>query len=463
MDQFTSGRDLAGARATPVGKTAVVVGAGIAGLTAAGALADWFEQVVVLDRDPLPDTPMHRPSTPQSRHSHGLLVGGLLAQDALFPGIADDFASAGAVSVRINRDLREEPAHRDPMPQRDFGRSALAMSRPLLEFTLRGRAAQLPNVTFRPATRMIGLIKEQKERRITGVRCSAVDGHGIETLPADLVIDASGRGHLTAAVLQCMGHERPRETAVGIDLRYTTAVLPVPDDAPAAWKLVLTHHDAPRSSRRAILLPMEGDRWMLSAMGRGKQEPPADWDSLLRFLRQLTTPTIYNAVRKLTPMGELTRFAFTESIWRHFEEVEAFPDGLIPIGDAICRFNPLYGQGMTVASKEAQLLHRMLASRASEDDPLEGLGRAFLAEATPLIETPWMMAAIPDFVFPETRGERPVDLEERLRFAGALSRVAARDAAVQRLAIEVWHMLRPRSAYQDPELVRLIEEEMAMA
>ena len=104
------------------------------------------------------------------------------------------------------------------------------MSRPLLEFTLRGRAAQLPNVTFRPATRVIGLIREQNAPRVTGVRCTAVDGYGIETLRAELVIDASGRGHLTAAVLQCMGHERPRETVVGIDLRYTTAVLPVPDD-----------------------------------------------------------------------------------------------------------------------------------------------------------------------------------------------------------------------------------------
>jgi 2-polyprenyl-6-methoxyphenol hydroxylase-like FAD-dependent oxidoreductase len=207
MDQITFEGNRPRARATPIGKTAVVVGAGIAGLTAAGALADGFEQIVVLDRDPLPDNPMHRPSTPQSRHSHGLLVGGLLAQDALFPDIAEDFANAGAVPVRINRDLCEEPAHRDPMPQRDFGQSALAMSRPLLEFTLRVRAAQLPNVTFRPGTRVIGLIREQNARRVTGVRCTAVDGHGIETLPADLVIDASGRGHLTAAVLQCMGHE----------------------------------------------------------------------------------------------------------------------------------------------------------------------------------------------------------------------------------------------------------------
>jgi hypothetical protein len=123
----------------------------------------------------------------------------------------------------------------------------------------------------------------------------------------------------------------------------------------------------------------------------------------------------------------------------------------------------MYGQGMTVASREAHLLHRLLAARALEHDPLQGLGQAFLAEAKPMIETPWMMAAIPDFAFPDTRGERPVDLEERLRFAGALSRVAARDAAVQRMVVEVWHMLKPRSAYQDAELVRRVEEEMAVA
>jgi 2-polyprenyl-6-methoxyphenol hydroxylase-like FAD-dependent oxidoreductase len=183
MDQHIIEGNRPGARATPIGKTAVVVGAGIAGLTAAGALADWFEQVVVLDRDPLPDSPLHRPSTPQSRHSHGLLVGGLLAQDALFPGIIEDFATAGAVPVRINRDLREEPAHRDPMPQRDFGRSAFAMSRPLIEFTLRRRAAQLPNVTFRPATRVIGLMREPNAPRIGCAARPSMDTASRRCLP----------------------------------------------------------------------------------------------------------------------------------------------------------------------------------------------------------------------------------------------------------------------------------------
>ena len=178
MDQFTGGRDLAGARGAPIGKTAVVVGAGIAGLTAAGALADWFEQVVVLDRDPLPDRPMHRASTPQSQHSHGLLVGGLLAQDALFPGIAENFAGAGAgaVRVRVNRDLREEPAHRDPMPQRFRSERVcdVAAAAGIYPAPARGSACQRHVPGGNPGDRFDQ--GTERTARVTGVRCTAVDG-----------------------------------------------------------------------------------------------------------------------------------------------------------------------------------------------------------------------------------------------------------------------------------------------
>jgi 2-polyprenyl-6-methoxyphenol hydroxylase-like FAD-dependent oxidoreductase len=143
--------------------------------------------------------------------------------------------------------------------------------------------------------------------------------------------------------------------------------------------------------------------------------------------------------------------------------MKAFPDGLIPIGDAICRFNPVYGQGMTVAAREATLLYHLLAARAAELDPLAGLGQLFLAETKPLIETPWTMAALPDLAFPSTRGDRPADLEHTLQFAAALSRLAARDAAVQRLLVEVWHMIEPRNVLQDPKLIRRVEAEMAEA
>jgi 2-polyprenyl-6-methoxyphenol hydroxylase-like FAD-dependent oxidoreductase len=444
----------------PIGKQAIVVGAGIGGLAAAGALADWFEHVIVLDRDVLPDEPTPRSGTPQSRHSHGLLLGGLLALEELFPDIQGHLVRAGAVPVRIIRDMREEWPDREPAPQRDFGWISYTMSRALIESTLRRCVSERANVSFRQTTRALALLADARGRRVVGLRCEPMGGGAGETLSADIVVDASGRGELTKTLLQSIGRPLPSETAIGIDLGYTTAVLDIPDGAPSDWKVLLTHAEPPRSSRLAVMLQIEGDRWMMTAAGRGDDRPPGDWTALLDYLRHLSTPTLYNAVRHARPVGELARFGQPESIWRHFERLKAFPDGLIPIGDAICRFNPIYGQGMTVAAKEASLLHRLLGSWATQRDPLAGLGQLFLAEAKSLIETPWMMAAIPDFAFPETRGDRPADLDYSLRFADALSRIAARDAAVQRLMIEVRHMLKPRAVYEEPALRQRVEAEM---
>jgi 2-polyprenyl-6-methoxyphenol hydroxylase-like FAD-dependent oxidoreductase len=448
---------------TLIGRQAVVIGAGIAGMAAAGALAGWFEQVIVLEQDRLSDTPEHRSGTSQGYHAHGLLVGGLVALETLFPGIGADFVRAGAVPLRINQDLREEPANRDPMPQRDFGISGCTMSRPLIEATLRRRASRHQNVVFRPDSQVLCIEASPDGKRVTAVRCATGEDRVIETIPADIVIDASGRGQLTLDLLQWIGRPVPAETTIGVDICYTTAVLPIPDDAPSDWRLVLTHADAPHSGRRAVMVPIEGNRWMMTVIGRGPDRPPAQWDKLLDYLRQLATPTIYNAVRRVTPAGRLARYLFPRSVWRHFESLETLPGGLVPIGDAICRFNPTYGQGMSVAAKQAVLLSRLLASRMSLPDPLAGLGSAFLAEAKPLIQTPWSMAAVPDFAYPATYGERPADLQRSLHVAGALSRLAARDEAVQKLMVEVWHMLKPYSALQKPELLSRLEEEMAEA
>jgi 2-polyprenyl-6-methoxyphenol hydroxylase-like FAD-dependent oxidoreductase len=446
-----------------IGKQAVIIGAGIAGLATAGALADWFERVIVLERDNLPDEAVPRSGTPQSWHSHGLLVGGLFALEALFPHLGEDLSRAGGVPIRINRDLREEFPDRDPMPQRDFGWVGYTMTRPLLESTLRQRAMQRSNFTFRQGTRVLGILAESDGRRVTGVRCVTTESGQNETFPADLVVDASGRGQLTTAVLQSSGRPLPDETAIGIDMGYTSVVLDALENPASDSKVVMTHANPPQSTRQGVLFQIEGNRWMITVAGRASDRPPGEWSEVLAYLRQFSTPTIYNAVRNASPIGTPARFGLPASVWRHFGRLQNFPDGLIPIGDAICRFNPIYGQGMTVAAMEACLLHRLLGARASEQNPFAGLGKAFLAEAKPLIETPWTMAAIPDFAFPDTRGERPADLENSLRFAQALSRVAARDEAVQKLTVEVWHLLKPQSALQDPAIMRQVEAEMAEA
>jgi len=160
-------------------------------------------------------------------------------------------------------------------------------------------------------------------------------------------------------------------------------------------------------------------------------------------------------------------YGFRESIRRHFDRLEPLPHGLIPLGDSICRFNPVYGQGMTVAALEAAQLKRLLDARAAAANPLEGLNTAFLAEIEAVIDAAWQMSAIPDLASPTARGERPANLSFVLQFGLALMELAARDPEVHKLDAQVRQLMLPPSALMEPALVQrvmaLIAERQAAA
>jgi 2-polyprenyl-6-methoxyphenol hydroxylase-like FAD-dependent oxidoreductase len=201
------------------------------------------------------------------------------------------------------------------------------------------------------------------------------------------------------------------------------------------------------------MAPLEGNRWILTLVGRHGDKPPDDRDGFLACARQLRTPTIYDAIKQAEQLGDIARFGFPASVRRHFDQLEEFPRGLLPFGDSMCRFNPVYGQGMSVAAQEACLLRELLKHRTGVADPLDGLAQAFFGEAAASIETPWELAAVPDLAHPKTEGKRPEDLEQRLAFSEAFNHLAAEDPAVHKLLFEVLHLLKPRSALSDPDLV----------
>jgi 2-polyprenyl-6-methoxyphenol hydroxylase-like FAD-dependent oxidoreductase len=442
-----------------IGKQAVVIGAGMGGLAAAGALAGHFEQVVVLERDALPSEPMPRVGTPQARHAHGLLTSGQRALSELFAGFEQDLRRAGAVLLKAGLDARVERPGYDPFPQRDLGLVSYALSRPALEFAVRRRVETQANIVLRQRCRVQDIMATPDGDAVTGLRFENGDG-AIETLLADLVVDASGRGALTLELLQSIGRALPEESTIGVDIGYSTCVFAIPDDAPADWKGVFTFGQAPQDSRGALLYPMEGNCWMVSLGMRHDRTLPSDTDGFLDFARTLRTPTIYNAISRARPVTEVARYGFPASVWRRFDRLDCFPRGLLPIADAICRFNPVYGQGMSVAALEACLLRAVLARLVAETDPLAGLAPAFFAEIPALIATPWSVANL-DFIFPDTRGERPPDFDATLRFGMALNRLAAEDPAVHKLTAEVQNLLKPRSVYGDPALVERVLAVMA--
>ncbi|HTD16941.1 MAG TPA: FAD-dependent oxidoreductase, partial [Chthoniobacterales bacterium] len=405
-----------------LGDRAIVVGGGIAGLSAARVLSDRFHQVVILDRDELPDSATPRPGVPQGKHPHGLLAGGLNALEQLFPGFGNELTRAGAVPIDRGSDILFELPGQDPWPRIEIHHPTYSLTRPLLELTLRNQVARLTNVKVRGGCRVLNIIAEPRTGAATDI-CFRTPEDKLETLHADLIIDASGNGSLTLEFLKATRRRLPDETSIGVNMHYASTLLEhveIKDNYKSAYTLP----DAPEESQGGLLMPAENRTYQLVLIGRGEHVPPIKENEFRSFAKMLRTPTIYNAIRNAKFLSGITPASFNQSKWRHFAQVSDFPRGLLPIGDAICRFNPVYGQGMSTAARQVSLLSDILGR--STGDSLSTLAPDFLTKAEDIIADPWAMSAIPDFIYPDTTGVRPKNLEEILNFQKGLSRLAVR-------------------------------------
>jgi 2-polyprenyl-6-methoxyphenol hydroxylase-like FAD-dependent oxidoreductase len=440
-----------------IGQRAIVIGAGIGGLSAAGVLAPHFQQVLILERDVLKQVVQARPRVPQGRHPHGLLAGGLKAVNEIFPGFEHALIQAGGVPVSVARDFRFEHPEIGRLPQRELGPSLVCASRPLLELVLRQKAEAVPNVEIRSGCRVTEIVSALSSANVQGVRL--INQSGVSSsIDADLVVDASGRGAPTAALFDTLGLEQPKTTAIDINLYYTSTVVELPERATKNWKLVVTLNDPPRISDRGVLVPMEGNRWMVTICQRGRLQRIDGWDKYVSVFRNLMTSTIYDALRQAEPVEDLQQFAFPTSSWRHFERSPRLPHGLLPIADTFCRFNPINGQGMSSAALQARLLRDVLEDAVAESDPVTALQEGFMAGVASVLETPWAMSTSQDLLFPDVRGPRPEHFQESVEFESAMFRAAVIDPVVHKAAMEVNQLLQPRALLQSPHMMERIEE-----
>jgi 2-polyprenyl-6-methoxyphenol hydroxylase-like FAD-dependent oxidoreductase len=437
-------------------KRAFVIGAGIGGLAAAAALAPHFGQVVVLERDPLPDGARARAGIAQDRLPHALLAGGCAALAALFPDLAGHLSQAGAHTSDAGRDGLIELPGGVALPRRELGIHTYLQSRPLLEAVLRGQLRQLHNVVLRDANRVLEIVGGPAGQ-VAGVCVETREGKR-DVLTGCLVVDASGRGAPTLDFLRALGRPLPEETALRVDLTYGSALYSFAPGVEPDFKVAITHANAPHGTRGGMLLMREHGLWDMLLASRSDDLPPLDEAAFLDWTRSLNTPTLFDALRRGRRESKVTRFGFSESRRRHFAQLRDFPGGLLPLGDAICQLNPLYGQGMTVAAQQALLLHSLLAGPTGADGSLTELGMTYLAASDELIDTPWTLSEAADLVYPQTRGPRPPELPQRLAWHASLNGLAMLDPVVQKLLAEVRHLLKPDSALHTPELKRRVHE-----
>ncbi|WP_233808173.1 NAD(P)-binding protein [Paraburkholderia sp. HP33-1] len=436
----------------PTYKSAVVIGAGIGGLAAAQALADHFDQVIVLERDHLPSDTRPRRGVPQGKHPHGLLSGGLGALCDLFPNFTASLADAGAHAGDAGLHLRVEMPEQEALPRRYLDVPFFTMTRPLLERVVRQRVEERKNVVFRGGCRVVGIVGEPDGRSVCSVSFITAEGK-LEEAPANVVVDASGRGIPTLDFLNSTGHPMPEETIIGVGLSYATAVLEIADDSKLLFKALVTSPKAPARCCRGVMVLREDGYWLVTLVQRGVDRLPANREEFLALASSLDRPTLYNAIKDSTLHGKITQFAFPESWRRHFDRIEDFPRGLIPIGDSVCRFNPVHAQGMSAALQEAVVLRNLLAARATQQVPFATLGQEYLSAIQPIIENPWTLSAFPDLAHPDAEGERPTDLEEVLEYQSAVGRVAFHDSDVHKLLYEVLHLIKPVSALHSQEVM----------
>lgn len=427
---------------------AVVVGASMAGLLAARALADHFERVTIVERDALPATGDGRRAVPQGRHAHALLARGHACIEEMLPGITGELIAAGAPTFEPLTEMRFVVGGHE-LARAPVGRRSIVAGRPLIEGHVRRRVVALPNVEVAERTDALGLTATLDGRRVTGVRvlCRA-GGSAEEVLEADLVVAAGGRAARLAAWLEALGHGRPPEDRVRVDVTYASRHVRLPEGALGGDRLVLVGA-RPGRPRGMALFAQEGDRHLLTVFGYGAaHRPPAGEDGFASFAASVAPDGVGPALDAAEPLGEIVTHGFPANVRRYHERMARFPDGLLVTGDAVCSFNPIYGQGMTVGALEADALGDCLAAGD------EGLAARWFAAIRPIVDHAWGLAVGGDLALPEVDGPRPARVRLTNAYMARLVAVAEHDPEVAVAFISVTGMIAEPRTLLRPWLVR---------
>ncbi len=439
------------AHSTPaqrLGRHAIVIGGSMAGLLAARILSDHFDQVTILERDKVNDAPEARKGQPQTRHLHALLAKGLEVMTRYFPDLPQGLAENGAIIADMGETTRWYTfgGYRVQAPTGFMG---ALMSRPLLEWQVRRRVLALPNVMLLDEVDVERPVFGAAGRRVEGVQIQERKTGEHKLLRAELTVDASGRGTAAPKWLEAAGYGKPQESAVKVNMGYATRIYRrSPNDLPGA-DLLIVSGEAPHDKRGGLVFPIEGDRWICTLAGAAADYPPTDEAGFLDYARSLAAPDVYNLISRLEPLSEIISHRLPSSLRRHYEKMERFPEGYLVLGDAVCSFNPVYGQGMTSATLQADALAQLLTGRKS----LQGLAPAWFKRVAKIVDIPWQMAAGEDFRYAETEGKKAPGTDFINAYGARLHRGTHSDPYLLIEFLKVMNLMQPPTSLFHPRTV----------
>jgi 2-polyprenyl-6-methoxyphenol hydroxylase-like FAD-dependent oxidoreductase len=443
---------------------AVVLGGSVAGLLAARVLADEFADVTIVERDRMPAGPSHRRGVPQAHHVHALLPRGRQVVEELLPGTTSELVDAGAHAGDILENVRWYVNGRRLASGRT-GLTAVSASRPLIEGTIRRRVLSRPNVRLLDGYDIVGVSSTVDGRRVTGARVTSVYGEGSRLLPADLVIDCTGRGSRAGRWIADLGFTSPVEDRVAIDLRYASWFFDVPPEVLGTDVVISTGRfpgqlrggvlqriePATDRSRAAGLAgarssrELEGGRTLITLAGVGGEQPPTTLDGFTEYAATLAAPDTAMVVRAGRPIGEAVTFRVPAYVRRRYEQLTDLPAGLLVAGDAVCAFNPVYGQGMSVAAATMMVLREEL--QADAVDPVR-----FYQAVSRLLDAPWGIAVGSDLTIPGVVAPPMPPSPLTPEYLRNLQFAAVHDPELAQAFVRVTSLIDPPSALLRPEV-----------
>lgn len=430
-------------RVSRLGDRAVVLGGSMAGLCAARVLADGFEEVCIIERDPLPERPVARDGAPQTSQPHVLLEAGRATLEQLFPGFGGMVRSAGGLVIDAATDMHyyEQGAFLADGP------TELPMycaSRPLFESVVRQQVSALENVRLRDGCQFTTYCTDDAGTTVTGVMIRDEAGNE-ETLAADLVIDATGRASRTPVWLDEHGYEPPPVDEVTVDVTYSTIRV---ERRPGERYSFFVPPSPPRT-RGAAAIPVEQDRWEVIVQGVHGDDTPTAAEGFIEFIQSCPVTELEDLVTSRSWVSdEIDVYPFPSSRWHHYEQLDRFPTNLVVTGDAVASFNPVYGQGMSVAGLDALLLHHTLA-----DGGRANLASRFFERVAEVVDAAWKIAVGGDFEFPQTSGPKPRGTNLFNRYISRLIRQAHTDGVLTDAFYRVFRLERPPSTLLRPQIV----------
>ncbi len=430
---------------TSDGSSAVIIGAGIAGLLAARVLSDHVDRVTIFERDLLPWTPAPRRGVPQGRHGHVMLAAGQKLLDEWFPMLSYELRDRGAVPLEA-KDLvwAQAGGHR---ARSSLGFLAMSMSRPMLEGAVRSRLLEdHANVTIEDGVRVQRPLLDD-EGRVMGVRVGGEDRF------ADLVVDCSGRNSRMLAELARTGYPEPETQGVRIDVAYRTRTVRRRRRDLDGTAAVLIQ-EPERGGRVGTMLPVEGDRWMITTAAFHGDPVPDDEVAFERFTYSLPSHEIAQVVDRASASpdasDDIERMGIRTSRRRRMERLQSLPAGFVLLGDALCNFNPVYGQGMSSAAMQARELGRVVELFGA-DAP--AMPTAFYRRAARVVDAPWSIAAGADFADPRTTGDRPLVTRLLNPYLARVLRACHTSVPVADQMMRVQNLLAPPASLLTPTML----------